>query len=91
MATIRIVKVNDRGLRIGEDHQHATHTDSEIELARQLHADGISYKQLADKFEVSKSTIAGWIKFRRRGQHPANWRKVEVPDPVSSSEALPPE
>lgn len=88
MAIIRIVKVNERGLRIGEDHQHATHTDAEIELARQLHTDGMSYKQLAEKFEVSKSTIAGWVKFRRRGQHPTDWRKVEVPE-VSSSEALP--
>jgi transposase-like protein len=89
MAIIRIVKVNERGLRIGEDHQHATHTDAEIELARQLHAEGMSYKQLAEKFEVSKSTIAGWVKFRRRGQHPTDWRKVEVPEPVNSSEALP--
>lgn len=88
MAIIRIVKVNERGLRIGEDHQHATHTDAEIELARQLHAEGMSYKQLAEKFEVSKSTIAGWVKFRRRGQHPTDWRRVEVPE-VSSSEALP--
>jgi transposase-like protein len=89
MATIRIVKVNERGLRIGEDHQHATHTDAEIELARELHAEGVSYKQLAEKFEVSKSTIAGWIKFRRRGQHPTDWRKVEVPEVISSSEVLP--
>lgn len=80
MTAMRLVKVNERGLRIGEDHQHATHTDAEIELARQLHADGMSYKQLADKFEVSKSTIAGWIKYRRRGQHPTDWRKVRVDD-----------
>jgi transposase len=78
MTAMRLVKVNERGLRIGEDHQHATHTDAEIELARQLHADGMSYKHLADKFEVSKSTIAGWIKYRRRGQHPTDWRKVRV-------------
>ncbi len=88
MGTIRIVKVNDRGLRIGEDHQHATHTDAEIELARQLHADGMSYKKLAEKFEVSKSTIAGWIKYRRRGQHVSDWRRIDVPESVNSSEEL---
>ena len=85
MTAIRLVKVNERGLRIGEDHQHATHTDAEIELARQLHADGMSYKQLADKFEVSKSTIAGWIKYRRRGQHPTDWRKVRVDEDESDT------
>ena len=89
MAIIRIVKVNDRGLRIGEDHQHARHTDAEIELARQLHAEGMSYKKLAEKFEVSKSTIADWIKFRRRGQHPSDWRRIDVSEPISSSEAPP--
>ena len=88
MAIIRIVKVNERGLRIGEDHQHATHTDAEIELARQLHAEGMSYKQLAEKFEVSKSTIAGWVKFRRRGQHPTDWRKVEVRVEANDSDTV---
>jgi transposase len=47
-------------------------------MARQLHEAGLSYKQLSEKFEVSKSTIAGWVKFRRRGQHPANFRKVKA-------------
>lgn len=78
MTETRIVKVNEKGIRIGEDHQNATHTDAEIELARQLHEAGLSYKQIAEKFEVSKSTIAGWVKFRRRGQHPANFRKVKA-------------
>lgn len=72
----RLVGVNERGLRVGEDHQHARLTDAECELIRQLHEQGVSYKKLADKFEVGKSTIADIVKFRRRGQFPTGWRTV---------------
>lgn len=72
----RVVGVNERGLRVGEDHQHARLTDAECELIRQLHEQGVSYKKLADKFEVGKSTIADIVKFRRRGQFPVDWRTV---------------
>ena len=54
----KVVGVNERGLRVGEDHQHARLTDAECELIRQLHEQGMSYKKLADKFGVGKSTIA---------------------------------
>jgi transposase len=74
----RIVGVNERGLRVGEDHQHARLTDAECELIRQMHEGGMSYKKLADKFEVGKSTIADIVKMRRRGQFPVDWRVVRV-------------
>jgi DNA invertase Pin-like site-specific DNA recombinase len=73
----RIVGVNERGLRVGEDHQHARLTDAECELIRQMHEAGMSYKLLADKFEVGKSTIADICKYRRRGQHPVGWRRID--------------
>jgi hypothetical protein len=78
--TKRVVGVNDRGLRVGEDHQHAKLTDAECELIRELHATGWSYKKLSGKFEVGKSTIADICKFRRRGQYPVDWREVMLPD-----------
>ena len=74
----KVVGVNERGLRVGEDHQHAKLTDAECELIRELHACGWSYKKLADKFEVGKSTIADIVKFRRRGQFAVDWRTVNV-------------
>jgi predicted DNA-binding protein (UPF0251 family) len=76
----RTVGVNERGLRVGEDHQHARLTDAECELIRQMHEQGMSYKKLADKFEVGKSTIADIVKMRRRGQFAVNWRVVRVAD-----------
>jgi IS30 family transposase len=73
---MRTVGVNERGIRVGEDHQHARLTDAECELIRQLHEDGMSYKKLADKFGVGKSTIADIVKFRRRAQFAVGWRVV---------------
>jgi len=72
----KLVGVNERGLRVGEDHQHARLTDHEVELIRQLHEQGMSYKKLADKFGVGKSTIADIVKMRRRGQFAVSWRTV---------------
>jgi len=74
----RTVGVNERGLRVGEDHQHARLTDAECELIRQMHEQGMSYKKLADKFEVGKSTIADIVKHRRRAQFAVGWRVVRV-------------
>lgn len=72
----KVVAVNDRGLRIGEDHQRAKLTNFEVDLIRQLHADGVSYRTLAEKFEVSKRTIAAICRFERRSEAPTNWKTV---------------
>jgi len=75
----RTVAVNERGIRLGEDHQQAKLTNAEVELIRELHEGGMSYSQLAEKFEVSKSAI-GWIcRYQRRAQRPVAWKEVHVP------------
>ncbi|MFJ1253410.1 helix-turn-helix domain-containing protein [Cupriavidus sp. CuC1] len=76
----RMVAINDQGLRIGEDHQNAKLTDSDVERIRQLHGEGLSYRTLADKFEVSKSLIALICRWERRAQTAKNWRAVHVPE-----------
>lgn len=75
----KLVAVNANGLRIGQDHQHAVLTDEECERIRELHREGLSYKTLAMKFEVSKSTIAMICRYARRGELPARWKTVHVP------------
>ena len=74
------IGINERGLRIGEDHQNAKLTDAEVDMVRELHAEGLSYKTLALKFDVSKSLIRYIVQYKRRGQVPANWRSVHIPD-----------
>lgn len=78
----KTVAVNDKGLRIGEDHPNARATDAEIELIRQLHDEGMSYEVLAEKFEYSKWAIGRICRFERRGQVPAAFVRVHIPAPA---------
>lgn len=76
---LRVVAVNEIGRRIGQDHPGAKLTDADVELIRDLHeCEGFSYRALAEKFGVSKMAICHIVKFRRRNQHPAAWRGVNV-------------
>ncbi len=72
-----IIRVNERGLRVGESHPRAVLSDHEVELVLELRAEGFSYGWLAKKFEVHKQTIAkicqgvnrGQVSFRRTRAH----------------------
>lgn len=66
--------VNERGMRIGESHPGAVLTDHEVDLLLELRDEGYSYSWLAEKFEVSKGTVAKICTGQRRCQHPAAWR-----------------
>lgn len=72
----QLVAVNDRGIRIGEDHQRAKLTNASVELIRQLREDGMSFGLIAQKFEVGKATVYDICTFRRRAQVPARWRSI---------------
>lgn len=73
----RLVKVNDRGLRVGEDHQHAKLTDHEVELMRHLHeVDKVGYRRLAKMFDLSKTTVRNICNYRWRCQTVVGFRKV---------------
>ena len=76
----RTVAINGRGLRVGEDHQNAKLTNDEVELVRELHKAGLSYKVLAAKFEVSKSLVAAICRWERRAEVATAWKTVHVPD-----------
>ncbi|WP_205203172.1 hypothetical protein [Azonexus hydrophilus] len=74
----RTVAINDAGLRIGEEHPNAKLTDAEVERIRDLHEfDGMTYKALAEKFEVSKWCIGRICRYERRAQRPTNWKTIE--------------
>lgn len=76
----KTVAINERGLRVGEDHQNAKLTNEEVEIIRELHREGLSYKTLAMKFEVSKSLVAAICRFERRAEVATTWRTVHVPE-----------
>jgi len=82
---LKTVAVNDRGRRIGDSHPLAKLTDHEIDLIRTLHEEeGMSYKTLAEKFEISQWTVGRICRYERRAQIPAGFREVHMTqnDPV---------
>lgn len=73
----KLVKVNERGLRVGEDHQNAKITDHEVELMRRMHeVDKIGYRRLAKIFDLSKTTVRNICNYRWRCQTVVKFRKV---------------
>lgn len=77
--TKRIVAVNAAGYRIGEDHHRAKLTDADIDLILYLRDEGLSYADIAAKFDdgvtVSKSTVRDICVGRIRAQHPARFKR----------------
>lgn len=74
----RLIAVNEKGIRVGEDHQKAKLTDEEVELIRRLHKEGMSYPRIAAKFEVSHWTVGRICRYERRTQIAVHWK----PEPV---------
>lgn len=74
----RTVAVNDRGLRIGEDHQNARYTNGEIEMVLALRDEGKSYGEIARLAEMPKSTVRDICKGNRRCQCATRWKVVRV-------------
>ncbi len=74
--TARTVPVNDRGLRIGEDHHNARYTNGEIEMVLALRAEGMGYGAIAERVEMPKSTVQSICNGSRRGQWAARWKSV---------------
>lgn len=73
----KVIALNENGRRIGQEHPQAKLLDHEVDLVLGLVANGFSYAEIADKFDVSKSCIAKIAQGSRRGQPVA--RVVRVP------------
>ena len=72
----RVVAVNENGYRVGEDHQRARITNGEVDAILALHAGGMGYHRIAQKFEISKSQVRNIIKAFRRCQVIARWKVI---------------
>lgn len=64
----KLIALNENGRRVGEAHPRAKLLDEEVDQVLALLDAGLSYAQVAEKFEVSKSCIAHIATGRRRGQ-----------------------
>lgn len=76
----KVVAVNERGLRIGEDHPNVRYTDGEVAMVLGLYADGWGYKRIAKALEMPKTTVRDICKGRRRGQYAVKFKRVCVAD-----------
>lgn len=76
----KIAAINECGLLIGQDHPKAKLLDRDVELMRQLAEQGMSYDELAQKFECSRHTVGRICRYERRAQTVAGFRKVHIPD-----------
>lgn len=72
----KLVAVNDRGRRIGQDHPRAVATDRDVDLVFELRDSGLTYQQIADKMELPKATVQHWLTGRRRCQHASRFKRV---------------
>ena len=73
----RSIPVNEDGRRIGQGHQHATISDEQVRIIRNMHEfGGIGYGTLAKHFEVSKSCIQHICNYSRRAQLPHDWKDI---------------
>lgn len=73
------VGTNSAGYRVGESHHRAKLSDADIELILYLREAGLSFSQIAGKFDagvtVSKSTVRDVCSGRIRAQAPVAYRK----------------
>ena len=75
LAKRRAVSTNDAGHVVGQDHHRAKLTDHDVWLINELKAEGLSYRQIAIKFGVSRSTVESICQGRRRA-HIATGQKL---------------
>lgn len=72
----KYVAVNEAGHVVGEDHPRAVLTDHDVDLLLELRAEGMSYRWLALKFEISHKHCWRIVKGVARGQIPTGHRRV---------------
>lgn len=76
----RMLAFNELGLRVGETHHRAKLTDDDIAQIMALRDLGLSYREIAEKFDdipggIAKSTVRDIIKCRIRAQVPSTYRR----------------
>lgn len=75
------VALNENGRRIGETHHNAKLTDDDVNHIRVLNIEhGLSFRELAKKFDVSHTTIENICAYKKRCQVAVKSKIIEVED-----------
>ena len=72
---LTLIPVNARGYRIGEQHHRAKLSAHDVELIHELLDGGMSQRLVAQKFEVSRSSIRDIRNGRNHSQSPDAYRQ----------------
>lgn len=72
------IAYNDKGRRIGSGHPRAKFTDADVEHVLMLRTTGMTTREIADKMEMSESTVRSYIRGVRRSQPPMAWKRKEI-------------
>lgn len=78
---INFIRLNELGRRIGESHPRAVLSDHDVELVLALVEEGLTYAEIAEKFEVSAHCIGKIARGSRRGQAAVRIVAVPMSDP----------
>lgn len=76
----RMVAVNAKNYRLGEDHHRAKLSNHEVELLLNLADEGYSQTWLANKFEIGRRTVRDYLAGRKRCQSPAALARAGLTD-----------
>lgn len=60
------IQISDQGKRCGESHGRAKLTDHEVDLIFELREGGMSAKEIAVKFDISKRYVYKLLNHERR-------------------------
>lgn len=82
-----LIAMNELNRRVGQDHHNARLTDGEVELIRALADGGMRYADIAEKFEINRSTVGKICRYERRGQSVDHFKRVHV-SPASADKVL---
>jgi hypothetical protein len=75
----KLVKVSEKGHRIGEDHQRAKLLDKEVDVIRDLCDEGeFPQTTIAAVFDVSKSLVGKICRYERRNTTMAGAKTVHI-------------
>lgn len=72
----KLVGLNEKGRRIGEDHPCAVLSDHDVALVFELRGQGWGYRKIARSLEVSKSLVRKIVKGEVRAQVAVRFKRV---------------
>lgn len=78
MGKTEIVPVSEKGIALGEYNPRAQYTDEECELVFELRSQNLSYGQIAEKLEMSRTQVWRIVQGYCRNGIPARWVRRKI-------------